>query len=222
MRRFVMEQLGKVWKYVHETRSYAADGVLGYEVESIKVQVCEHQEWTEPHLIHPPLKPEPAAAVRPSLKAEDFPGQSAEFGDSDKKEGEGVFDPQLQLSNMAAREAEALRRLRDAEEALARQRQKQNLDQLSLIRLEEENARLVAKVAQAAGELNAQERAWQEKFQHLKSLNHVLLREREKAWEMERAGLKATIVSLQKHRGKTFRKRTPWIQRMSRKSANAS
>lgn len=230
MQKFVMKQLVKIWKYVNEPRSYAADDMMGYEVESMKAQhtsVCEYQEMTEPHLIHPPVKPEhaAAAAVKYNYKVEEFLGRGAEFGDSDKRDAEGIYDLQLQLSKMAAREAELLRRLRDAEEALARQRQKQNLDQLSLIRLEEENARLVAKVAQTTCELKAHERAWQEKFHHLKSLNNVLLREREKAWEMERAALKAKIVSLQKHRGKiqkTFRKRTPWIKRISRKSANNS
>lgn len=222
MQKFIMKQLVKIWKYVNEPRSYAADDVMGYEVESLKVQhmsVCEYQELAEPHLIHPP------AAAKFNHKVEEFLGQNAEFGDSDKKDAEGIYDLQLQFSKMAAREAEVLRRLRDAEEALARQRQKQNLDQLTLIRLEEENARLVAKVAQTACELNVHERAWQEKFHHLKSLNNVLLREREKAWEMERAALQAKVVSLQKHRGKiqkTFRKRTPWIKRISRKSANNS
>lgn len=228
MQKFIMKQLVKMWKYINEPRSYAVDDIAGYEVESMEVQhvpVCEHQELTEPHLIHPPVKPEHAAAAKYNYKVEDFLGQNAEFGDSDKKDAEGIYDLQLQLSKMAAREAEVLRRLRDAEEALARQRQKQNVDQLSLIRLEEENARLVAKVAQTACELNVHERAWQEKFQHLKSLNNVLLREREKAWEMERAALKTKIVSLQKHRGKiqkTFRKRTPWIKKISKKSANNS
>lgn len=228
MQKFVMKQLVKIWKYINEPRSYAADDIMGYEEESIKVQhmsVCEYQELTEPHLIHPPVKPDHIAAVKYNHKVEEFLGRNAEFGDSDKKDAEGIYDLQLQLSKMAAREAEVLRRLRDAEEALARQRQKHNLDQLSLIRLEEEKARLVAKVAQTVCELNMHERAWQEKFQHLKSLNNVLLREREKAWEMERAALKAKIVSLQKHRGKIqklFRKRTPWIKRISRKSANNS
>lgn len=228
MQKFVMKQLVKIWKYINEPRSYAAGDIMGYKVDSLKVQhmsVCEYQELTEPHLIHLPVKPEHAAAVKCNHSAERLLAQNAEFGDSAKNDAKGVFDLQLQLSKMAAREAEVLRRLRDAEEALARQRQKQNLDQLSLIRLEEENARLVAKGAQAACELNVHERAWQEKFQHLKSLNNVLLREREKAWEMERAALKAKIVSLQKHRGKiqkSFRKRTPWIKRISRKSANSS
>lgn len=228
MQKFIAKQLEKIWKYVNEPRSYAGDGIVGYEVESIKVQhvsACEYQELAEPHLIHTPVKPEHAAAVRYSCKVEEFLGRNAEFGDSGQNDGEGLYDLQLQLSRMAAREAEVLRRLRDAEAALARQRQKHNLDQLSVIRLEEENARLVAKAAQAACELNAHERAWLEKFQHLKSLNNVLLREREKAWEMERAALKAKILSLQKHRGKiqkSFRKRTPWIKRISRKSANTS
>lgn len=222
MQKSVMKQFAKIWKHIYEPRSYAADDMTGYQVESIKVRqasVCEYQELTEPHLIHPP------AAAKYNHKVEEVLGRNAEFGDADNKDAEGIYDLQLRLSKMAAREAEVLRRLRDAEEALARQRQKRNLDQLRVIRLEEENARLVAKVAQTACELNVQERARQEKFHHLKCLNNVLLREREKAWELERAALKAKIVSLQEHRGKTqktFWKRAPWIKRRSRKSANNS
>lgn len=222
MRKFIRKHLVKIWKYVKKPRSYAAGDVNGYKMESMKVQhmtVCEYQESAEPHLIHPP------AAAKFDHKVEEFLGENAEFGDSDKKDSEGIYDLQLQFSKMAAREAEVLRKFRDAEEALARQRQKQNLEQLTLIRLEEENARLVAKMAQMACELNVHELACQEKFLQLRSLNNVLLREREKAWEIERAALQAEIVGLQKCCSKiqkTSRKRTPWIKRISRKSANNS
>uniref|UniRef100_H3BYL4 Uncharacterized protein n=1 Tax=Tetraodon nigroviridis TaxID=99883 RepID=H3BYL4_TETNG len=205
MKEFIMKQARKIWNYIYKPRSYAAEDNLGYEAESIEDQhlsVCENQELTEPHLIRPPLKPEHAAAAKHNHKVKEFLGQNAEFGDSDTKDAEGLYDLQPQLSKMAAREAELLCRLRDAEEAHARQREKQNLDQLSRIRLEEENARLVAKVVQMACEVNVYERAWQKKLHQLKSLNYVLLREREKAWEIERAALMARIHSLQKHGGK--------------------
>lgn len=211
-----MKQIVKLWKYRKEPKPDATEDVQECDQEDRNVQhvSCEYQELTEPHLIPPPEQPpEHLAAIK--CRVEEFLGQNVEFQDSG---AEAVYDLQHQLSKMAARGAEALRRLRDAEEALARQTQKQNLDQLSLIRLEEENARLVAKV-------NMQERAWQEKFHRLKCLNNILLREREKAWEVERAALKEKIASLQKHRGKiqkTFQKRTMWIKRIAKRSRNGS
>lgn len=114
---------------------------------------------------------------------------------------------QLQLSKMAAREADALRRLKEAEESLVMQRQKQEPDEFNVVTLEEENAKLIAKLAQAASEMNMQDRLWQMKFNILETTNKLMLEERERAWEMEKAALKAEIGRLQKDLDKKISKK---------------
>lgn len=222
IKSFFRKELDKLWKNI-KSRKCAAHNVKENGFEPMVVQHMpdgEHQNVTEPHLIHQSVEPEHAdtnlelvkvqhtpdgedqsltepdpmdpqhpATIKPDHDVEEFLRQKPEFQDPDGKEAEGIYDLYLQLSKMTTRGAEALSRLRDVEEALIRQRQEGDLDRLILLALEEENNRLVAKVAQAACELNMQERAWQEKFHQVKSLNNDLLHEREKAWEMERAAL---------------------------------
>lgn len=113
----------------------------------------------------------------------------------------------LQLSKMAAREADALRRLKEAEESLVMQTQKQEPDKFTVVTLEEENAKLIAKLAQAASEMNMQDRLWQMKLNILETTNKLMLEERERAWEMEKAGLKAEIGRLQKDLDKKISKK---------------
>lgn len=113
----------------------------------------------------------------------------------------------LQLSKMAAREADALQRLKEAEESLVMQRQKQEPDKFSVVTLEEENAKLIAKLAQAASEMNMQDRLWQMKFNILETTNKLMLEERKRAWEMEKAVLKAEIGRLQKDLDKKIYKK---------------
>lgn len=238
-KRFFRKELDKLWKNI-KSRKCAADNVKENGLEPMNVQHmpdAAHQNVTEPHLIHPSVKPEHAdtnldlvnvqhmpvgedqnltepdpmnpehpATIKPGHDVEEFLGQKPEFQDLDGKEAEGIYDLYLQLSKMTTRGAEALRRLRDVEEALIRQRQEGDLDRLILLALEEENNRLVAKVAKATCELNMQERAWQEKFHQVKSLNNDLLREREKAWEMERAALRAQNLRVQEDQNKAHKK----------------
>lgn len=71
------------------------------------------------------------------------------------------------------------------------QTQKQEPDKFTMVTLEEENAKLIAKLAQAASEMNMQDRLWQMKFNILETTNKLMLEERERAWEMEKAALKA-------------------------------
>lgn len=210
MQKVIKKQLTKLWKYVKTPRNSVANGVKEYDEECENAQ---HQELAEPHLISPPVKPEHSGANKLDHRVEEFLGQNLEFHDS---QAEVIYDLELRLSKMAAREAKLLTRLRQAEEALARQTHKRNLDQLSLTMLKEENARLVTKV-------HMQDEEWQEKFHLLNSLNNVLLREREKAWELERAALKANLANQQTHHNKfqkVFQKNTEWIKRITRRSCH--
>ncbi|TNM92980.1 hypothetical protein fugu_018382 [Takifugu bimaculatus] len=168
--KFIRKQLARFWKPKNEPKPPAKEEVQHCDPECTNVQhvsVCEYQQLSEPHLMPPPVKPE--HSIKHECRVEDSLGQNVE---SQEPGAETVHDLRQQLSKVAARGAEVLSRLRDAEEALARRLHKQSLDRLLLIRLEEENARLVAQV-------NMQERKWQEKFHHLVSLNNVLLREKE-------------------------------------------
>lgn len=175
---------------------------MEYEPKSMNVQTksgCEEKEMTEPHLENQLVKPEHLRTC--------------------KKEGKGFYDLQLQVSTMAARETKLCHILRDTEEALTRQQKKHSLDQLTLISLEKENAKLVGEMAQTTAELNTQEQVWQEKFYLLKSLNNVLLYEREKAWGLERAALETKIVSLQKgseKKQRTFWKGKKWLKKIAK------
>lgn len=176
----IKKKLRKVWKHVSKCRSHAARHGSEHEPGSVNVQhepACEHQEEAEPHLTGLPVGPQHVG--------------------TEQEEARGDSDLQLQLSKMAAREAQLLRRLEKAEGALARQLDQQTQDQLSLSRLEEENARMVAEVEQKRDELNRQVQEWKDQFHLLKSLNIVLLHEREKAWELERAALETKIACLE-------------------------
>ncbi|TNM92971.1 hypothetical protein fugu_018373 [Takifugu bimaculatus] len=212
--KFIRKQLARFWKPKNEPKPPAKEEVQHCDPECTNVQhvsVCEYQQLSEPHLMPPPVKPE--HSIKHECRVEDSLGQNVE---SQEPGAETVHDLRQQLSKVAARGAEVLSRLRDAEEALARRLHKQSLDRLLLIRLEEENARLVAQV-------NMQERKWQEKFHHLVSLNNVLLREKEQEdLELERKALKTMIRSLEKHQKtqKTFQKRTQLIKKISRKYPN--
>lgn len=177
MKKFLKKQLSKV--HLSTTKpNNVCQHTLGDEAE----------EFKELHVIH--VKPEYATKFQHNHKVEEVPGQKPDFQDPATEEAGTSYHLQLQISKMAARELEVLSRLQDAEEALARQRLKQDLDRLALIRLEDENARLVTQAARGAREMEARDRAWKEKLKLFKSLINVLRREREKAREIEKAALK--------------------------------
>lgn len=211
MLKFIRKQLARFWKPRIQPTPPRKEEVQRCDPEGVnvpQVSVCEYQQLSEPHLMPPPVKPE--HSLKHECRVEESLGQNVE---PQEPGAETVHDLRQQLSKVAARGAEVLRRLRDAEEALARQRQKESFDRMLLIRLEEENARLVAQV-------NAQQRTWQEKFHRLVALNNVLLREREQEeLELERKALRTVIMSLEKrHRTqKTFQKRTTLIKKISRR-----
>lgn len=211
MLKFIRKQLARFWKPKNQPKPPAKEEVQHCDPEGTnvpQVSVCEYRQSSEPHLMPPPVKPEHPAAIKHAFRVEDSLGWNVE---SQEPGAETVHDLRQQLSKMAARGAEALRRVRDAEEALARQRQKQSFDQLLLSHLEGEHARLVAQV-------NAQEQLWQEKFHHLVSLNNVLLREKE--LELGRQALKITSLEEHQKTQKSFQKRTPLIMKISRRCTN--
>lgn len=144
---------------------------------------------------------EPKGSIRAKFK------MSEKCQDSHLRLADEIHHLRLQLSKMAAREADALRRLKEAEESLVMQRQKQEPEKFSVVTLEEENAKLIAKLAQAASEMNMQDRLWQMKFNILETTNKLMLEERERAWEMEKAVLKAEIGRLQKDLDKKISKK---------------
>lgn len=210
MLKFIRKQLTRFWKNQPKPD---AEEERHYDPEDTNAQqaVREHQQLSEPHLMPPPVKPE--HSIKHECRVEDSLGQNAQ---SQEPAAEAVQDLRQQLSKMAARAAEVLCRLRDAEEALGRRLQKHSLDQMHLISLQEENARLVARV-------NRQERVWLEKFHHLVSLNNVLAREKEQEeLELERQALKTMITNLEKHHKtqKCFQKRTLLMKKISRRYTN--
>lgn len=214
MLKFIRKQLARFWRPKNQPAPPAKEEVQHRDPEGTSAQqvsVPEYQQLSEPHLMPPPVKPEPP------LKHECRVGESlGQNVDPQEPGAEAVQDLRQQLSKVAARGAEVLWRLRDAEEALARRLQQESSDRMLLVRLEEENARLVAKV-------NAQERMWQEKFHHLVSLNNILLREKEQEeLELERQALKTVIMSLEKHQKtqKNFQKRTMMIKKISTRYTN--
>lgn len=209
MLKFIRKQLARFWKPKNEPKP---PEVQHYEPECThvpQVSACEYQQLSEPHLMPPPVKPEHPAAIKHECRVEDSLGQG--LGSQDPG-AETLHQVQQQLWKVAARGAEVLRRLGDAEDALAGRVQKQSSDRLLLTRLGEENARLVAQV-------NTQERMWKKKFRDLVSLSKVL--QREKEWEeleLKRQALKTMILSLEKHH--RTQNRTPLIKKVSRRCTN--
>lgn len=211
MLKFIRKQLLRFWKPKNQPNPPAKEEAQHCDPEGIavpQVWVCEHQQVSEPHLMPPPVKPEHPAAIKQECRVEDSLGRNVE---SQEPGAEPVHDLWQQLSNMAARGEEVLCRLREAEEALDRQRQKQSCVRSLLIRLEHENARLVAKV-------NTQERLQQEKFHHLMSLNNVLLSEEEQEIQALKRRIR-NLETLQKTQ-KTFKKRTPVFRKIPRRYTN--
>lgn len=214
MLKFIRKQLTRFWKPQNQPKPPAQEEEQHYDPEDTAVQqvsLCEHQQLSEPHLMPPPVKAE--HSIKHECRVEDSLGQNVQCQEPG---AETVQDLRQQLSKVAARGAEVLCLLRDAEEALGRRLQKQSLERVHLIRLQEENARLVARV-------NRQERVWQEKFQQLVSLNNVLAREKEQEeLELERQALKTIIASLEKHHKthKSFQKRTLLMKKISKRYTN--
>lgn len=145
MKKFLTKQLAKL-------QEFSVTPTIAYQRLP-----SEDEEFSEPHAIH--AKPQSAA------KVQKVPGRQPKC---QHPKAENAHHLRLQISKIAAGELEVLSRLKDAEEALARQKLEQDTDRLALIRLEEDNARLGARVAQATREMEARDRALRKKFKRLK------------------------------------------------------